>query len=309
MTIREKIERLRSSLQLGIVPAMATPTHPDGYLVNQPAIRDLVSFLIDKGVKGLFIGGTTGEGILFPVEQRKRLHAKSVRSARGRVPVLLHVGANTLADCLELSKHAESVGADAIVAVTPYFYPLQDDTLFDYYQAISQAAPDTPLLAYDIPQMAINGISPDLLHKLTREIPSFAGLKSSRPDAQIIRKLVDVSREHTMVLAGNERIALSFLALGADGLISGLSTAIPEPFVAMTQAFEKGNIIEALHLQRTINLLLDAIPAGSRIGAIKQLLEERLIEVGPPVPPRPRPPGEWPGWSRMKSIMDGTGIA
>lgn len=305
MLIREKTEQLRSRLQLGVVPAMATPTESDGYNVNLSAISDLVNFLIDKGVKGLFVGGTTGEGILFSAGQRKKLHAETMRSAGGRVPVLLHVGANTLAECLDLAEHAESVGADAIVAVTPFFYPLQDEALCHYYQSIAHAAPDTPLLAYDIPQMAINGISPDLLKTLAQEIPSFAGLKSSRADAQVVRKLVDASPEQALVLAGNERIALGLLAIGASGLISGLSTAIPEPFVAMTQAFADGNMAQALNLQRTINGLLDELPAGARIGAIKQLLEERRIAVGPPVPPRPRPPEEWPGWTNLKSIMAG----
>jgi 2-dehydro-3-deoxy-D-pentonate aldolase len=298
-TVSELNRRIRG----GVLPAMATPLEADGYRVNQTALAELIDFLIAAGVSGLFVGGTTGEGILLDVEERLALHERSLEIINGRVPALIHVGANSTAESVRLARHAQQAGAPAMVAVTPSFYPMPDDALLDYYQAIAAAAPEVPLLAYDIPQMAVNGIGPDLFQRLAAAIPSFAGLKSSRPDAQVVRRLIDAAPEGVLVLAGNEAIALGLLALGADGLISGLSTAVPEPFVALTRAFAAGQMAEAKRQQRQINRILALLPGTVRIGAMKQILAERGIAAGRPVPPRPLPPAGWSAWLEIQAIL------
>lgn len=280
---------------------MATPLLGDGYTVDTAVIPQLVEFLLEKGVAGLFVGGTTGEGILLAPAERMRLHEATVRAADGRVPVIVHTGANQMGTAVSLARHAAEIGVDAMAAVTPWFYGMPDDALADYYQTIAQAAPQTPLLLYDIPHMAGNGISPALLARLADELPAFAGMKCSRPDAQMIRQLLDTMPDEGIFLAGNEAIALGSLAMGADGLITGLSTAVPEPFVALTAAFAAGNLVEAQRWHHTINQMLACLPAGKRIGAIKQILAERGIAVGTAVPPRPMP--EEPIWPDLQAVL------
>ena len=281
--VSERIATLKSQLRDGVTPAMATPLVPGSHTVNTAVVPSLVDFLIERGVKGLFIGGTTGEGTQLDPDQRQTLHQVAVTAAAGRVPVLLHVGAQRTDVAVELTRHAAGLHPAAIVAMTPTFYGMSDKALGRYYRAIAEAAPDTPLFLYDIPQFAVNGISPSLLATLAGEMPSLAGLKSSRVDVQIVRQLIDALPRDRILLAGNESAALGSLALGADGLISGLSTAIPEPFVAMTRAFAGGQIDEARAWQRCINRLL-ALLAGARLGGIKALLNQRGVPVGPPVP-------------------------
>jgi dihydrodipicolinate synthase/N-acetylneuraminate lyase len=223
-------------------------------------------------------------------------------AAAGRVPVLVHAGANTTAETLALTRHAASLGVDAIVAITPTFYAMPDDALLVYFVEVAAAAPRLPMLVYDIPQMAMNGVSPELLARLPEAIPSFAGLKCSRPDMQMIRRLIDAAPAGAALFAGNEAIALGSLALGAHALISGLATAIPEPFVALTAAFATGDVETARHEQQRINQLLSCLPAGARIGAIKRILAQRGIAAGGCVPPRPAP--EMPGlWERMQALL------
>lgn len=296
-----QIELLKTKLLHGVTPAMATPVSGDGYTVNTAVLPSLTNFLINAGVKGLFVGGTTGEGILFDEAERRKLHEATITAVNGRIPVLLHVGTNRIDTSCELTRHAAQLGADAIVAVTPYFYGLGDDGLLDYYQALANAAPDTPLLVYDIPQMAVNAISPAFLPRLAREVPTLAGIKTSRPDAQIVRQLIDAAPEHLVVLAGNEAIAVGLLALGAHGLISGASTAVPEPFVALTAAMAAGELEAARRYQRAVNQLLPLLPAGARIGAIKQILTERGMDVGTAVPPRSMPTS--PIWPHIQQIL------
>ncbi len=300
--MKEKIAQLKSNLSGRVAPAMATPLQADGYSVNKEAIPQLVDFLIEKGASGLFVGGTTGEGVLLSLDQRKILQETAVSAAHNRVPVILHTGTNNLVDTIMLSQHAQEIGADAIAVVTPFFYGMHDDGLAAYYTAIANAVSEIPLLLYDIPQMAVNGISPALLARLGNELPSIAGVKCSRPDAQMIRQLLAAAPTHTMVLAGNEAIALGSLAMGADGLISGLSTAVPEPFVALTQAFAQGNLAEAQQIHNKINQMLAQMPAGARIGGIKQILTERGIPMGTAVPPRPMPTE--PIWPQLEMILN-----
>lgn len=283
MGIADQITTLKASLGGGVSPAMATPLIPGSHTVRIEGVPGIVDFLIGKGVKGLFVGGTTGEGTQLDDDQRRILHEAAASAAAGRIPVLLHVGAQRTEAAVELARHAAGLRPAAIVAMTPTFYGMSDTALARYFTAIAAAAPEIPLFLYDIPQFAVNGISPTLLATLARDIPSLAGLKSSRVDIQIVRQLIDALPLEKILLAGNESAALGSLALGADGLISGLSTAIPEPFVAMTRAFAAGNIEEAREWQRTINRLLGVL-TGVRVGGIKAILNQRGIEVGPPVP-------------------------
>ena len=301
MTLVENIERLNQSLAGGISPAMATPISRESGHVQLDVIPQLVDFLITRGVQGLFVGGTTGEGILLDIDQRRKLHEAAVLAVRGRVPVLVHAGALRTETAVELARHAATVGADAIAAITPVFYGIHDDALAAYYQAIAGAAPEIPLFVYEMPHMAVNGVSPGLARRMFMELPSLAGMKSSNLDAQVIRRLLDVIPDGRILLAGNESIALGSLALGAGGLISGMATAVPEPFVAMTNAYFAGDIIEARRQQRLINTLLAEIPAGARIGTIKAILEARGIPVGPPVPPLPEPSSDI--WAEMAEIL------
>jgi dihydrodipicolinate synthase/N-acetylneuraminate lyase len=299
----KKIEILKSRIRGGVIPAMATPTDPDTYGYSSQVLSELVDFLLAAGVKGLFIGGTTGEGILMSSEHRRSLHQQAITALSGRVPALIHVGSGTTAGSISLASHAADAGADAIVAVTPYFYPIHDDALFKHFSAIAAAAPATPLFVYDIPHMAVNGISPKLIGRLSENIPSFAGLKSSNADTQKVRRLIDAIPEDKIFLVGNEAVALGNIALGADGMISGLSTAVPEPFVTMVSAFFDGNMDMARLQQRKINQILALIPAGARIGALKMLLQQRGIAVGPPILPLPEAPENWPGWRQISGLV------
>lgn len=300
--MREKIEALRVKVANGVSPAMATPLFADGYTVNTAVIPQLVNFLLDAGVKGIFAGGTTGEGILLTEAERVRLHEATIAAVGKRAPVLLHVGANRVDTAVSLAQHAQASGADAIAAITPYFYGISNDAIVNYYAAIAKAAPELPLLLYDMPHLAINGIDPSLVPQLMRDVPTLAGLKTSRPDVQMVRRLIDAADGNLIVLAGNESACLGLLSLGVDGLISGVSTAVPEPFVAITKAVAAGDLAAARKQQRCINGILGLLTAGVRIGGIKGLLNERGIEVGTAVPPRPNATSKI--WPQIQALLE-----
>ena len=298
--MKEKITALQNKLKYGVSPALATPVMEDGYTVNTDCVTQLVAFLESKGSKGLFVGGSTGEGILLTTAERKRLNETAVQAAT--VPVMLHIGANRLDTAVELAEHASIIGADAIAAVTPYYYGFHDEGLIHYYHSISRAAPELPLLLYDIPHMAVNGISPNFIKAVQEKVPTIAGIKTSRGDMIDINALFRAGTQPFITFAGKEPLALGALSYGFDGLVSGLSTAVPEPFVAITAAFGNGDLEAARAHQNTINQLLTCIPTGYRIGAIKQILAERGYAVGTAVPPRPMP--NQPIWPQMEQILN-----
>lgn len=298
----DKRHALARQLRYQVVPAMATPLLPDGYQVDVARLPALIEFLLARGVGGLFVGGTTGEGILLAEPERRRLLAETVALVKGRVPVLAHVGANDTRTALALTRHAVAQGADAIVAITPYFYGISDSSLLLYFEQVAQAAGDLPLLVYDIPQMAANGISPALIAQLAGRLPNLVGFKTSRSDMQVIRQMLDAAPGDWLALAGNEPILLGSLALGARGVVSGLATAVPEPFVALMQAYTAGDLSRARRWQRVINQLLACFGAEERIGGLKTILAERAVPVGPPVPPR-RPAASGL-WARMAPILE-----
>lgn len=299
--VSEAITHLKAALSGGVSPAMATPLLAGTYTVDRDVVPALVDFLVAAGVSGLFIGGTTGEGILLDDDQRMALHAAGVAAANGRLPVLVHAGTQRTETAVALARHAAEIGADAVVCITPWFYGLSDDALLRHFKAVAAAAPDTPFFVYDIPQFAANGISPALLGRLANEVESFAGVKSSRVDVQVVRQLVDALSPSAMMLAGNESAALGLLALGSHGLISGLSTAVPEPFVALTRAYAAGDLPAAQRHQQAINRLLALLPAGARLGGIKRVLVERGIPVGPPTPVLPS--SDAAVWAPMQAVL------
>ena len=299
--MQTKIAELKAKLKDGVSPAMATPLLADGYTVNTAVIPQLVNFLLDAGVKGLFVGGTTGEGILLDEAQRMRLHEATMAAVNGRLPIIVQAGTNRTDTTLQLVRHAAELGVDAIAVLPPTYYGIHDDGLFAYYQHIAAAIPDVPLFLYDIPHLAINGISPSLLSRLSAGVPSLAGVKTSHTNAQAVAKVIAAAPEHLIVLAGNEPIALGSLAMGACGLITGLSTAVPEIFVELTAAFARNDMVTARACHERLLKMLALLPNGARIGAIKQILVERGIDVGQAVPPRPAPVNT-PLWSQIQTI-------
>ncbi len=303
--MKTKIAILKEKVAGGVSPAMVTPLLPNSYRVDTAVTPQLVNFLIDKGVAGLFVGGTTGEGILLDRGERERLHEVTMATVNGRIPVILHIGDNHLDSAILLARQAQELGADAIAAVTPYYYGMHDAGLAAYYESIATAVPDMPLFLYSIPQMAVNTISPALITHLSQTMPSLAGIKTSQPQANLVREVVQTMPDDRIVLAGNENIAAGMLALGVDGLISGFATAVPEPFVALTQAVAAGNLAEAQRQQRTINQMLSVMPPGARIGALKMILNQRGIDVGTAVPTLPTPSqGIWDSVKEILGIRD-----
>jgi 4-hydroxy-tetrahydrodipicolinate synthase len=264
----------------GVYTALITPFTADGK-VDYTAFEALLEFLIDKGVHGLFPLGTTGEGILMSVEERKQVAQFVVRAANNRVPVIVHVGHVRTEETIELARHAASVGASAVAAVTPYYFHLGPSELFQHYVALSQAVPeDFPIFTYHIPSNARNAVTPELIKRLLDETPNIRGLKYSSDQLTELQDILLAAGDDLTVMLGPDHLVLPGLTLGIQGSVSGCSNVFPEPYVRLFHAYWAGQLQEAQRQQKIIAELVRIFRAGARLSLFKEALAFRGLTGG-----------------------------
>ncbi len=258
----------------GVTTAMITPFSKNG-AINTDAIREHVAFLQMRGVHCLYPMGTTGEMLKMSTEERMSVAETVVDAASGKSVVYIHVGTMRTEDAVKLAIHARSIGADGVGAVTPMFYGATERELYQHYKAIATVLPDDfPIYLYAIPQCACNDISPALAAALYRDFPNIIGIKHSGLDFVKTYDYLAVAEDFSVV-QGNDRMFLPALAMGCDGVISGMSSAYPELFVAVYDAFSAGDVEKAQRLQLLCNQVVHALKFGASAAYMKEALRLR----------------------------------
>ncbi|PTM59331.1 dihydrodipicolinate synthase family protein [Desmospora activa] len=264
----------------GIYPAMLTPFEEDDR-VDYDAMGHLIEFLIGKGVHGLFPLGTTGEGMLLSIEERKQVAEFIIRTVNGRIPVVLHVGDISTARVVQLAQHAERIGASGISVICPYFFPLDDDAIFGHYQQISQSVSQSfPLFVYNFPGNARNEIRRPLLARLIADFPNIRALKFSSDDFSEIQRILLETSDDFSVMLGPDQYVFSGLVAGASGSVSGNANIFPEPFVRLYQHYQKGEWEAAKKEQAKIIQISDALMHGKDLSVFKTALAYRGLSGG-----------------------------
>lgn len=228
----------------GIFPAFYA-CYDDAGAVSPSRVRAFTEYLIDKGVTGLYVGGSSGECIYQSVAERKLLLENVMAAAKGKITVIAHVACNNTADSAELAAHAESIGVDAIAAIPPIYFHLPPHAIAKYWNDISAAAPDTDFIIYNIPQLAGVALSSALLKEMLKN-PRVIGVKNSSMPIQDIEMWRD---EGAIVFNGPDEQLLSGLAAGAIGGIGGTYAAMPELYLAIYRLFQSGDIAKARAIQ------------------------------------------------------------
>lgn len=287
----------------GILPAIITPFDVEGN-VDFDLLRDIVRFQIDKGVHGFFVCGTVGEGPLMSIEQRKSVAEAVVREAKGKVPVIVHVGTTNTAESVELAKHAESIEANAVGAVTPYFFKPDLEGLIMHYRLISEAV-RIPTFVYNIPQQTGFNLTPEIFRKLC-SIENIHGIKDSSGSLSQIQEIIETAPKHVTVINGADDILLAALLVGVNAEISGVANVAPEILVELYENFREGNYKKALELQRKTNVLRRILYEWSSIPSIKAALELRGIKAG--MPKKPLRPLKQEEISRLKDKLKALGL-
>lgn len=262
----------------GVVPAVLTPYRNGD--IDEKALRTLVRFLCDKGVHGLYPCGTTGEGMLLSASERKKVAEIVVDEAHGRVPVMVHVGAISTAETIELARHAQSIGAQAIGVVAPYFYSVDKAGLVEHYTRVAEAVPEMPVYIYNIPGNAKNDVTADIARTIVDRCPNVVGVKDSSKDIGKLQGYVEKLGPKHSVLVGSDALVLAALAVGGAGVISAVANPFPEPVLAVFNAFKKGDLALARELQKKLNKLRSVLQEGPYLAAYKAALKMRGYEFG-----------------------------
>ena len=270
----------------GIIPAFYACYAPDGSISTE-RVKALTRHLIAKGVKGVYVGGSSGECIYQHPDERKAVLEAVMSEAKGKITVIAHVACNNTADSVELAAHAEKCGVDAIASIPPIYFHLPNDAIAAYWNAMSAAAPNTEFVIYNIPQLAGTALTMPLLQTMLKN-PNVIAVKNSSMPTQDIQLFKDAGiqargADGFAVFNGPDEQFVSGRVMGADGGIGGTYAVMPELFIHMNELIEKGDIPAARAIQykadRIIYKMCEA--KGNLYAVMKEILRRMYgLELG-----------------------------
>lgn len=265
----------------GIIPAFYACYDKTGN-ISPEAVRKFTNHLIHKGVKGLYVGGSSGECIYQSVTERKLVLENVMKEAKGKITVIAHVACNNTSDSCELAAHAESLGVDAIAAIPPIYFHLPDYAIAAYWNAISESAPNTDFIIYNIPQLAGVALSPNCLKKMLKN-PRVIGVKNSSMPTMDIQTFKSVGGENFIVFNGPDEQLAAGLAMGAVSGIGGTYGVMPELYINIKKCIDEGDIKKASELQSKANEIIAKLVSchGNLYAVIKEIIKIREgIDIG-----------------------------
>ena len=235
----------------GVITAIITPFDIDGTL-NKAALRKMCKFQLKKKVNGVFLLGTTGEGILLSKEERKLVVEIVIDELKDKIPLVVHVGSSNINDVFELAEHAVKVGANAVASIIPYFYKYNEREILEFYIELCKNVPqDYPVYIYDYPEVSGNDITPELLTELKNKAKNIAGLKFSSSNTEQMQEYIKFKKCGLNILTGCDQLFYPLLCLGCDGLVSGNANILPELYLAIFNNFKSGNYTETRKLHHS----------------------------------------------------------
>jgi N-acetylneuraminate lyase len=266
----------------GLVPATFTPLQADGSL-NLAVVAPMVEHLIRDGVTGLYVCGSTGEGPSLTREERMATTEAFVAAAQRRIPVVVQVGHNSIAEARLLAAHAQAAGADAISATPPsYFRPPTPAALIDCMAEIAASAPALPFYYYHIPVMT--GVTPNvaaLLREGSKAIPTLVGVKFSHTAVYDLQAAVAVDNGRFNLLFGSDEMLLSGMCGGAHGAVGSTYNFAAPLFNRILAAFAAGDLPEARRLQGHAVEMVNVLVRHGGNAAIKAVMALLNLDCGP----------------------------
>ena len=272
----------------GLMPAMVTPFDQRGE-VDLGAAEALVERFIEAGVDGISPLGSTGEASHLASEERKRFIEEVTRIVGGRVPLVVGVGAAGTREAIELARHAEGVGVDAVLIVSPFYWKVGEEALFRHFAAVAESV-DIPVLVYNLPMLTGIDLSPSLITRIAAECPNVTGLKDTvteyRHTVGVLREVKRVRADFS-VLSGWEDLILPCLLAGADGSICAFANVAPELFVDLVHSARASDLERAAELHRRV---LSLVTLGGYSDPPISAIKLAMTKLGVPISPAVRGP-------------------
>lgn len=256
----------------GVIPAFYACYDKEGN-ISPEGVQALTRYFVEKGVKGVYVNGSSGECIYQSVEDRKTVLENVVKAADGKLTIINHVACNNTKDSVELARHAQSLGVDAIAAIPPIYFRLPEYAIADYWNDISAAAPDTDFVIYNIPQLAGVALTMGLFAEM-RKNPRVIGVKNSSMPVQDIQMFKQAGGEDYVIFNGPDEQFISGRVIGAEGGIGGTYGVMPELFLKMDEYVRAGKLEQAREIQYAANAVIYKMCSahGNMYGVIKEIL-------------------------------------
>ena len=257
----------------GVIPAFYA-CYDDQGEISPERVRALVEYFLVKGVQGLYVNGSSGECIYQSVADRKLILEEVMAVAKGKLTIIAHVACNNTKDSMELARHAESLGVDAIATIPPIYFRLPEYSIAQYWNDISAAAPHTDFVIYNIPQLAGVALTPSLYTEMLKN-ERVIGVKNSSMPVQDIQTFAALGGEDHLVFNGPDEQFLGGRLMGARAGIGGTYGVMPELFLKLNQLIVDKELERAKELQFTINTIIGKLTAahGNMYSVIKEVLK------------------------------------
>ncbi|WP_299092025.1 dihydrodipicolinate synthase family protein [uncultured Metabacillus sp.] len=267
----------------GIIPPVVTLFDKNGNL-DLDLNKRYLDELINQNVHGILLMGSSGEFSSLTLDERKLYVREMIRSINKRVPVLVGIGHTALKDVLDLSACAEEHGADGVLAVNPYYWPLSEEQLYRFFGEIAENT-TLPVLLYNIPAFSGQSLSVELVKKLVMDYQNICGIKETVNDfghiRQMIKEVIKV-RSDFMVFSAFDEHLLPAQMIGAAGSINGTAGFAPEISVSLYEEYQNGNLVKAEEQHKKLSILMDIYTfCPSFFLAIKEAVHQRWFSVKP----------------------------
>lgn len=248
--------------------------------IDPQAIERLVGYLSKSGIRGLYVGGSTGEGLLQTVQERKQVLEAVAAASKGTLQIIAHVGAITTKESVELAVHAEQVGVEAISAIPPFYYRHSEQAVKKHWMAMIEAA-NLPFIIYHIPSATGFALSNSLFSQMAAH-EQVVGLKITTPSSYELQQFKRLGGDNFVVFNGPDEQYLAGRVMGACGGIGGTYGAMPELFVKIESCYQAGDMAEAARWQFRVNEIISDMLSVPVYAALKHIIKMRGIDIGEP---------------------------
>jgi 4-hydroxy-tetrahydrodipicolinate synthase len=269
---------MKKTIFTGVGTAIATPFTKDG--VNLEEFGKLVEDQIAGGVSAIIVCGTTGESVTMTLAEKKEFIEYAIKKINKRVKVIIGTGSNNTKDAIEMSKFAESKGADGLLIVTPYYNKTTQAGLVAHYTAIAKAV-QTPIILYNVPSRTGVNILPETCLELSK-VKNIVAVKEASGNISQIAKTASLCGDNLDIYSGNDDQVIPILSLGGKGVISVLSNVMPKYTTDMVNNFFEGNIKTATKMQLDVLDLINALFCEVNPIPVKYALNKMGYKFGVP---------------------------